>query len=1119
MDLIRLNCRKTLLNFLECLSEVGNENNTASQLFIETSISSLLSLITDVVDYNNYGYQRIHPLMISEDIEERIDSIICDLELDSNSRASTEYTLKCIFLCHPSLSSASAIIKYIEFVSNSVKKNVRRQNLCVSHYIGFVPFYSKAILRLIHKKLAPSNIYPECYSVNLHWVPIDESSLSMEIRNTFLDFHVYKEESSLQLVANSLYWLLKFTNSSNIPIISIGSAAVTVLEYLTLCIKENKSVSSELKPFNWNHLFETDENYNKDGSINYCKHDLLTNTLDYTQCYLKLSENEKNNAQNLEVNSEYPMGFDQVIIIDRRCDLVTPFATPFSYHALLDFIFGAQKTYIDIPTEKVQSDIPEESPFWKLPLFGDPLFTILKDLRLKDVGIYLHQKANELQSLYQEKEKLKDISSIGDFVRKLKGKQHEQGTLAKHVNIATYLNEYFTKDYQTLNRLQLEDSIMSGSSQSVSSVVKGLSTKLTEAISFKGTEETPLEELLDQENIPIEEIYRILCLSCMTENGFKNKKAFEQLKKHIVSVFGFDEMFRLNILERVGLFKIDQSTRPHWQFIKNLLNLFVDEVKSENDTSNVYSGYAPISTRLVEMLCKELYNEDFENNETLKEALNHIWGPSVKLVPSTVTSKVHNSCLVVFVGGVTYGEIATLRKLQSIINKEIFVATTEIINHKSFFESFKRPENSKRHEILKKVRSICGWHQDTFPGSQPVSLNKQKLESCIGRNLYVACEKTDGIRLLLYAASRRVFLIDRNQQINMVNMTLPSSYWDTVFDIKKMNKAEGSSIIQDNYNCINNELLNLDIKRDDHVRYFQQNTLLDGELVKDLVETDGEKRYVLRYLVYDCISVERDDTIKVLPLLERLKYAFLKVIVPKCKYDENRAVIFPDETPPFELFLKDFFEVDEVPAILNFSSRLPHPSDGIIFTPVHLPYIPGTCPQLLKWKPPHLNTADFAAMFHAESESYDSRVFLELLVGIRGVRASVGCFCAPKGDIYNQLVDQFKLYRISGQILECYYDEDIIYSRPIKSEDGNIIWDKPFTTVQGGWVVERVRSDKTSPNDINTVNRVFESIRDGINSEVLINTINLYKSSGKRAVLEFCSVPDYVSKCREKQKH
>ncbi|KYK64549.1 mRNA capping enzyme, partial [Toxoplasma gondii TgCatPRC2] len=52
----------------------------------------------------------------------------------------------------------------------------------------------------------------------------------------------------------------------------------------------------------------------------------------------------------------------------------------------------------------------------------------------------------------------------------------------------------------------------------------------------------------------------------------------------------------------------------------------------------------------------------------------------------------------------------------------------------------------------------------------------------------------------------------------------------------------------------------------------------------------------------------------------------------------------------------DFFEIFDLLHIQRMALRLPHESDGIIFTPVNLPYATGTCRQLLKWKPPHLNT-------------------------------------------------------------------------------------------------------------------------------------------------------------------
>lgn len=44
--------------------------------------------------------------------------------------------------------------------------------------------------------------------------------------------------------------------------------------------------------------------------------------------------------------------------------------------------------------------------------------------------------------------------------------------------------------------------------------------------------------------------------------------------------------------------------------------------------------------------------------------------------------------------------------------------------------------------------------------------------------------------------------------------------------------------------------------------------------------------------------------------------------------------------------------------VFDQMTRLKHSSDGVIWTPVKWPYIPGTCDKLLKWKPPESCTAD-----------------------------------------------------------------------------------------------------------------------------------------------------------------
>lgn len=49
--------------------------------------------------------------------------------------------------------------------------------------------------------------------------------------------------------------------------------------------------------------------------------------------------------------------------------------------------------------------------------------------------------------------------------------------------------------------------------------------------------------------------------------------------------------------------------------------------------------------------------------------------------------------VVYFIGGVTYSEVATLRLLSKLLNKEIVVATTHMINGESMVQSLIEPDS------------------------------------------------------------------------------------------------------------------------------------------------------------------------------------------------------------------------------------------------------------------------------------------------------------------------------------------------------------------------------------------------------------------------------------------
>lgn len=63
------------------------------------------------------------------------------------------------------------------------------------------------------------------------------------------------------------------------------------------------------------------------------------------------------------------------------------------------------------------------------------------------------------------------------------------------------------------------------------------------------------------------------------------------------------------------------------------------------------------------------------------------------------------------------------------------------------------------------------------------------------------------------------------------------------------------------------------------------------------------------------------------------------------------------------LYMKDVFEVWQTPDLFKLidpeKGLLMHENDGLIFTVDACPYYPGTCNEIIKWKPPHMNSIDF----------------------------------------------------------------------------------------------------------------------------------------------------------------
>ncbi|KAK9150977.1 hypothetical protein Syun_009286 [Stephania yunnanensis] len=224
------------------------------------------------------------------------------------------------------------------------------------------------------------------------------------------------------------------------------------------------------------------------------------------------------------------------------------------------------------------------------------------------------------------------------------------------------------------------------------------------------------------------------------------------------------------------------------------------------------------------------------------------------------------------------------------------------------------------HRLLdSKVRVVS-----QFPGSHPVSLNRENLQ-LLSQRYYYATWKADGTRYMMLLTHDGCYLIDRNFCFRRVQMRFPIKF--------KLN--EGA---KDTHNI----------------------TLLDGEMVIDAQDNGKQER---RYLIYDVMVLNNLPLIK-RPFNERWKMIEEEVIQPRNverqKMEQSRIPYYRYDMEPFRVRRKAFWLLSTVWKLLKeFIPKLSHAADGLIFQGWDDPYVTRTHEGLLKWKYPEMNSVDF----------------------------------------------------------------------------------------------------------------------------------------------------------------
>lgn len=227
-------------------------------------------------------------------------------------------------------------------------------------------------------------------------------------------------------------------------------------------------------------------------------------------------------------------------------------------------------------------------------------------------------------------------------------------------------------------------------------------------------------------------------------------------------------------------------------------------------------------------------------------------------------------------------------------------------------------------------------------------------------------------------------------------------------------------------------------------------SVFDGELIKTK-NALGEEEWT--YIVHDCISFAGKNTTK-LTFTER--YECVDTLVEMC-WNQNDG-----KKCSFNLQTKTFMEYSKIEDLIDTMNNesINHNTDGIIFTPVNLPVGMHTQHTLFKWKPRELNTFDFKIMVNS----------IDIIAQVSEKRELTDFASVDKstenGKTFNDKLKNIKEFK-NGSIVECDYNEVTECYEPLF-----------------------VRTGKTHPNGIYTVDKTHLNIRENITIEELIKLSN-----------------------------
>ncbi|KAG5652575.1 hypothetical protein H0H81_004535 [Sphagnurus paluster] len=678
----------------KALVDALNSVNGAKTLVLDPTLAGPLGLVIDVSLLKHHGVDKIFWL---------------------EPGALTSTTASIVYLCRP-------MIKYVKIIAaiDHIKRH-GTESRKHAYTLFLVPRISTLVAQIFQEEGVLGDITISSY--NLQFIPLADDVVSLERDSAFKDLWVDGDETIIFDSAQALNTLQKLYGLFP-RIVGKGDCAGRLA---ALLVRETPKSSSSSIP----------------------------DTL--------MAPSER---------------IDSLIVLDRRVDMITPLLTQLTYEGLIDELIGIKNSHVELPASLLSppgppttnpaagpstssaSNPPAQSlkkdnkKKHHLTTTTDPLFEELRDLNFSAVGRKLNKVARRLDEDYkvvsatpvqplslivvflQTNLQSKTVAQLRDFVGKLGGLQTEHQSLRLHTGISELLVP-LTRTEEFNKSLEIQQNLLA--SYEVSAQV------------------TAIEEMIAQ-GADMQIILRLLCLASITSGGIKAKN-IENIKREILQVHGLIHLVSVNltsILKSYGYNHLPlllslaspslgilipnplpsnappglATSKYPFALVRKSLRMLIDDTPEgmeeiENDISFTYSGYAPISVRLVQCVAQkggvisnpaEKSVNDGDGNSAQPHAkvqahpivgwkgfedvvavipgetvdiVQHGAGSRAPVAPSLLqTREASTTTVVFFLGGCTYTEIAALRWVgRQNKGRKFLIATTGIVSGVSIMES------------------------------------------------------------------------------------------------------------------------------------------------------------------------------------------------------------------------------------------------------------------------------------------------------------------------------------------------------------------------------------------------------------------------------------------------